>query len=58
MDRQGHVLSAQIAKSSGYDALDDETLALIHRAEPLPPPPPEVAGETVALTVPVQFSLK
>lgn len=58
MDRQGHVLSAQIAKSSGYDALDDETLALIHRAEPLPPPPQEVAGATVALTVPVQFSLK
>ena len=58
MDRQGHVLSAQIAKSSGYDALDDETLALIHRAEPLPPPPPEVTGATIGLTVPVQFSLK
>src|SRR5262249_27052737 len=52
MDRQGHVLSAQIVKSSGYDSLDDETLALIHRAEPLPPPPAEVAGATLSLTVP------
>lgn len=58
MDRQGHVLSAQIAKSSGYDSLDDETLALIHRAEPLPPPPADVPGATLSLTVPVQFSLK
>jgi protein TonB len=58
MDRQGHVLSAQIAKSSGYDSLDDETLALIHRAEPLPPPPIEVPGQTLSLTVPVQFFLK
>jgi protein TonB len=58
MDRQGHVLSAQIAKSSGYDALDDETLALIHRAEPLPPPPADVPGQTLSLTVPVQFFLK
>jgi protein TonB len=58
MDRQGNVLSAQIAKSSGYDALDDETLALIHRAEPLPPPPADVPGQTFSLTVPVQFFLK
>jgi protein TonB len=58
MDRQGHVLSAQIAKSSGYESLDDETLALVHRAEPLPPPPAEVPGETLSLTVPVQFFLK
>jgi protein TonB len=58
MDRQGHVLSAQIVKSSGYDSLDDEALALIHRAEPLPPPPAEVTGATLSLTVPVQFFLK
>jgi protein TonB len=58
MDRQGHVLSAQIVKSSGFDALDDETLALVHRAEPLPPPPAEISGTTLSLTVPVQFFLK
>jgi periplasmic protein TonB len=58
MDRHGKVLSASVAKSSGFDALDQETLALIHRAEPLPPPPPEVPGDPLELTVPVQFFLK
>jgi protein TonB len=58
MDRQGQVLSARIEKTSGFDALDEETLALIRRAAPLPPPPPEIPGDPVALTVPVQFFLK
>jgi periplasmic protein TonB len=58
MDRHGKVLSANIDKSSGFDALDEETLALIHRAEPLPSPPPEVPGDPIQLRVPVQFFLK
>jgi len=58
MDRKGKVLSASIDKSSGFDALDEETLALLHRAEPLPVPPPEVPGDPIALVVPVQFSLR
>jgi protein TonB len=58
MDRNGKVLSTNIDKSSGFDALDEETLALIHRAEPLPPPPPEVPGSPIELVVPVQFFLK
>ncbi|HEY5348231.1 MAG TPA: TonB family protein [Candidatus Lustribacter sp.] len=58
MDRHGKVVSASIDKSSGFDALDQETLALIHRAEPLPPPPPEVPGDPIQLVVPIQFFLK
>jgi protein TonB len=58
MDRQGRVLAAQIAKSSGYDLLDDEALALARRAEPLPPPPAEIKGDTLSLSVPIQFFLK
>ena len=57
MDRTGKVLSARIAKSSGFGDLDQETLALVHRAEPLPPPPTEVPGDPIELTVPVQFFL-
>lgn len=57
IDRQGHVLSASIAKSSGHADLDAETLALVHRAEPLPSPPSEIPGDPVTLTVPVQFYL-
>ena len=58
MDRDGKVLSASIAKSAGYADLDQETLALIQRAQPLPKPPPEVPGDPIALTVPVQFFLR
>jgi protein TonB len=58
MDRDGNVLSASIAKTSGYDDLDAETLALIRRAQPLPKPPAEIPGNTIELTVPVQFFLQ
>jgi protein TonB len=58
MDRHGKVVAASIDRSSGFDALDAETLALIHRAEPLPPPPPDVSGDPIELVVPVEFFLK
>lgn len=57
MNRNGDVLSAKIEKSSGSDLLDEETLALIHRAQPLPRPPPQVVGDPLELVVPVQFFL-
>ncbi len=57
MDRDGKVLSARIEKSSGYDLLDEETLALIERAQPLPKPPPDVAGNPIELVVPIEFFL-
>lgn len=58
MDREGKVLSAQLERGSGYTALDDEALALLQRAQPLPLPPPEVPGERIEMRVPVQFFLR
>lgn len=58
MDREGKVLSFRIERSSGVELLDEEVLALIQRAEPLPAPPPEVPGDPVRLTVPVKFFLR
>jgi periplasmic protein TonB len=58
IDRQGKVLSSQINKSSGYELLDDEVLALVQRAQPVPSPPPEVSGDRIELLVPVAFSLR
>lgn len=58
MDRNGKVLSAKLERSSGKSLLDEEALALLDRAQPLPPPPPEVVGETLELVVPVQFFLR
>ncbi|GEB37893.1 protein TonB [Gluconacetobacter liquefaciens] len=57
MDRKGHVLSARISASSHHATLDEETLALLHRAEPLPVPPDSIPGDAITLTVPIEFYL-
>ncbi|MEI9988570.1 MAG: energy transducer TonB [Rhizomicrobium sp.] len=55
MDPDGRVLSFEIAKSSGRPVLDNEALALIQRAQPLPPLP---AGmNKLDAIVPIEFSL-
>jgi protein TonB len=56
--RSGEVLSEQIADSRGYDALDDEALALIARADPLPPPPPEIGEHDLEFVVPIDFRIE
>jgi periplasmic protein TonB len=58
VDRQGHIMSSTIAKSSGSNALDRETLALLQRAQPLPTPPSDVGGSQFAFSVPILFELK
>lgn len=58
MDRQGAVLSARLERGSGYSRLDDESLEMLNRAQPLPLPPPEIAGDKIELVVPVQFFLR
>lgn len=58
MSRDGQVLSARIARSSGSEELDAEALAMVRRAEPLPAPPADVPGNPITLTVPVRFSLR
>jgi periplasmic protein TonB len=58
LDRQGRVIDSRIVRSSGKSALDDEALALLRRAQPFPPPPPELPGQRVDLTVPIRFNLR
>jgi protein TonB len=58
LDRQGRVLDSRIVRSAGAAVLDEEALALLNRAQPFPPPPPELAGERINLTVPIRFNLK
>lgn len=55
LNRQGRVTSAHIAGSSGSAALDAETLALVRRVQPFPPPPPEVAGAQIGLVVAIRY---
>jgi periplasmic protein TonB len=58
VDRSGGVHNARITHSSGSNLLDEATLALPVRAAPLPPPPPEVAGAQIAITVPIRYSIR
>jgi len=58
IDRSGKVLAARIDRSSGHGDLDEEVLALIKRADPLPPFPSEITQEQLELVIPVQFSLR
>jgi protein TonB len=58
VDRGGGVHHARIVRSSGSGALDRATLALIERAQPLPPPPPEIRGAQIAIVVPIRYSIR
>lgn len=58
MTRDGRVTVAELVRGSGHAALDRETLALPERAQPLPPPPAEIAGDQIEIVVPIQFSLR
>jgi protein TonB len=58
IDRQGRLVASRIVQSSGFAALDQETIATVRRAEPFPLPPPNMAGETFDFTVPIQFNIR
>jgi len=55
IDRSGNVLNCRIVGNSVSPSLDQEALAVVQRASPLPPPPAEVAGARISLTVPIRF---
>ena len=57
IDRSGGVHNARIAKSSGSPALDRETLALAARVQPLPPPPAELSGAQIPISVPLRYNM-
>ncbi|MGH6665240.1 MAG: energy transducer TonB, partial [Pseudolabrys sp.] len=58
IDRNGGVHNARIVRSSGSSLLDEATLALVGRAAPLPPPPPEIGGAQIAISVPIRYNVR
>jgi periplasmic protein TonB len=58
VDRGGAVLEYRLERSSGHPALDEEVLAMIERAQPLPPMPEDTDREHLELIVPVEFFLR
>lgn len=55
IDDNGNVLSASLARSSGFPGLDAEVMSLVRRASPVPAPP---AGVNKTITAPVRFTVK
>jgi protein TonB len=58
VDRSGGVHKARIMQSSGSNILDRETLTLVERAQPLPPPPPEVTGSQIPIVVSIRYNAR
>jgi periplasmic protein TonB len=55
IDRGGHVLTSQIVHSAGSEALDEEALAMIKRAAPLPAPPAGISEDQLSFVVPIRY---
>jgi len=58
IDRAGKLVTSRVEKGSDHAALDVEALALLERAQPFPPPPPEIKSERIRLSVPIRFNLR
>lgn len=54
----GNVSDYSVAKSSGFQILDDEVQNLVHRAQPFPKIPPKIARGSLELLVPIDFTLR
>jgi periplasmic protein TonB len=53
----GRVRDYRLARSSRYDALDQEALEMLRAAMPLPPMPAQLAGIDVSVDIPVTFRI-
>lgn len=58
LDRLGRILSSHIVTGSGDPAFDAAALAMLQRANPVPPPPPLVADDGLSFTLPVIFNAR
>ena len=58
IDRSGRVLQVRLQQTTGHDLLDREVLAMVRRAEPLPPMPESMAQQQLELIIPVEFFLR
>lgn len=58
VDRQGNVTQMDLVKSSNHKSLDEEILALLKRASPLPAPPVDVEGDIFRFELPFAFYIK
>lgn len=58
IDHDGHLLRSSIVESSGSAALDQETLAMLARAQPMPRPPDQLTDDELTFVIPVHFEIR
>jgi periplasmic protein TonB len=58
IDHQGHLLASRVVQSSGSTALDEESLAMLARAQPMPKPPANVGDSELSFVMPVRFNIR
>jgi protein TonB len=58
IDHQGRLVSSRIVQSSGSALLDEESLAMLVRAQPMPKPPGDAPDEALSFEVPVGFKIR
>jgi len=58
LNRQGQATENRIVKSSGNAVLDQEALDWIKRAQPFPPPPADLLGEKIPMSVPYRAFIR
>lgn len=57
-DQAGSIREFSVKNSSGNRLLDDEALAMLKRAQPLPPIPEELDTDLLSISLPIDFSLR
>jgi protein TonB len=58
IDRDGWVRSSRIVQSSGSSDLDQEALAMLVRAQPVPRPPERIPTRELSFQVPIKFTIR
>jgi len=58
IDRDGWVRGTRIVQSSGSPELDEEALAMLTRAQPVPRPPNRVPVDELSFVIPVRFNIR
>jgi len=58
VDRSGGVHHPRVVAGSGSSVLDHDAIAWLERSQPLPPPPPEMTGAMISITVPLRYNYR
>ena len=58
IDRDGWVRSSRVVQSSGSSDLDQEALAMLTRAQPVPRPPDRIPTRELSFLVPIKFTIR